>query len=146
MSRSVVPQQFFDVTVVREDCLKRCAIGTSGLGTGESGQSSDLQTTACREHTSELNPKLGLHHADVLQRQGRVFGHGSLGIETFFAIATLQSTHPVADRLSIGRCSSIRMSTRYGLLKSMPVLISNSNFSLYPWRRWYSPPRRTSLP
>ena len=137
--------EFFDVTVVRDDCdyEEVCDRYQPDLVLVESGVN-HLTCRRPRVANTRRNsgiPKLGLHHADAFcnARAGFLSDMDHWGIETFFAIATTAAEHTpeVADRLLYWPVFiDPHVYRDYGLPKSLPVLITgNSNFSLYPWRR-----------
>ena len=140
--------EFFDVTVIRDDCdyEEVCDMHRPDLVLVESG----VNHLSCRRprvtntHRNSAIPKLGLHHADAFcdARAGFLSDMDRWEIQTFFAISTTAAEHTpeVADKLLYWPVFiDPHVYHDYGLPKSIPVLITGNSNSLYPWRRQVFP-------
>ena len=136
--------EFFDVTVVSEDCdyQQVCDKYQPDLTLFESGvpfPSCDRpKITNTRSHPRI--PKLGFLHSDAFceARAGFLSDMDHWGIGTFFAIATTAAEHmpAIADDLFIWpNFVDTAIYQDYGLFKSIPVLFTGNKNTLYPWRR-----------
>lgn len=138
-------KQFFDVTVINEDCdyQQICDIYNPDLSLFESG----IDNITCKKpkitnsHTCPEIPKLGLHNADPFSgaRAGFLSDMDHLGIETYFAIATTaaENTKEIAPNLFVWpNFVDSQIYKDYGEWKSIPVLFTgNTNMAMYPWRK-----------
>ena len=136
--------QFFDVTVISEDCDYGSACDTHQpeLVLFESG----VPNPACRRleitntNAHDNIPKLGFLHADgfCCARAGFLSDMDQWGIDTFFAIATTAGEHipTIADKLFIWpNFADPEIYRDYGQVKSIPVLFTGNSNSVYPWRQ-----------
>jgi hypothetical protein len=136
--------QYFDVTVIHEDCdyQKICDRIEPDLALFESG----VNHLSCRKLTIRNTqacshvPKLGLHNADPFcnARSGFISDMEHWGVETFFAISTTAAEHTpeIADNLFVwANCIDPGIYRDYGVWKSIPVLFTGNTTLLYPWRR-----------
>jgi hypothetical protein len=134
----------FNVTVISQDCdyEEVCDKYEPDLVVFESG----VPNPACRrleiknthKHPNVL--KLGFLHADSFcsARAGFFSDMDQWGIDTFFAIATSAPEHlrSVSDRLYIWPNSiNPQIYHDYQQWKTIPVLFTGNNGSLYPWRQ-----------
>ena len=136
--------QFFEVTVIHEDCdyQKVCDTYQPDLVLFESGVN---HVTCRRPHISNVNscpkiPKLGLHNADAFcnARAGFLSDMDHWGIDTFFSIATTAAEHTpeIAENLFIWpNFVDPEIYHDYGEWKSIPVLLTGNTTAPYPWRR-----------
>jgi len=136
--------QFFDVTVIDEDCdyqevceryLPDVAVFESGVPFASCRQPRITNTWA---HPQVL--KVGLLNADAFGegRAGFLSDMDHWGIETFFAIATTAAEHnpEIADDLFIWPNSvDATLYKDYGQSKNIPVLFTGNKNALYPWRQ-----------
>jgi hypothetical protein len=136
--------EFFEVLVINHDCdyQQLCDVYQPDLALFESG----VNYRSCHrikiENTnSHPNiPKLGLHNGDSWceARAGFISDMENWGIETFFSIAATMAEHTpeIANHLFVWP-NFIDSDTYhdYGQAKTIPVLFTGSQFSLYPWRQ-----------
>ena len=136
--------EFFDVTVINEDCdyERICDKYKPDLTLFEGG----VNHRTCRrpeitnsDACPEI-PKIGLHNADAWcdARAGFLSDMEHLGIETFFAISTTAAEHlpEVAESLYIWpNFIDSAIYRDYGEAKIVPVLLTGNRRSLYPWRQ-----------
>jgi len=136
--------QFFEVTVIHEDCdyQQVCDKYEPDLTLFESG----VPNPACRRleianiRACPQIPKLGFLHADGFcsARAGFLSDMDHWGIKTFFAIATTAAEHmpAIADNLFIWpNFVDPEIYRDYDQWKSIPVLFTGNSNSLYPWRQ-----------
>jgi predicted O-methyltransferase YrrM len=136
--------QFFDVTVICEDCDYEwiCDKYKPDLTLFEGG----VNHRTCRRpkvtntHVYPEIPKIGLHNADAWcdARAGFLSDMEHLGIETFFAICTTAAEHlpELAENIYIWpNFIDPAIYRDYGAHKSIPVLLTGNRRSLYPWRQ-----------
>jgi hypothetical protein len=136
--------QFFEVTVIDEDCdyQEICERYQPDLALFESG----VPFASCRQpkiantwvHPQVL--KVGLLNADAFGegRAGFLSDMDHWGIETFFAIATTAAEHnpEIADRLFVWPNSvDVGLYRDYGQPKNIPILFMGNQSALYPWRQ-----------
>ena len=137
-------QQFFDVTVIQEDCdyQQVCDTYQPDVALFESG----VPFATCRRpavhnlRACPQVPKLGFLHADAFSegREGFLSDMDHWGIETFFAIATTAAEHTpsIAENLFIWPVFvNAELHRDYGQTKNIPVLFTGNKNSLYPWRQ-----------
>lgn len=135
--------QFFNVTVIDEDCdyRKVCDTFQPDLTLFESG----LNLLTCKKpKISNISdsldiPRVGLFNADAWceTRAGILSDMEHWGIETFFSIAATAPEHTpeIADNLFIWPNSVDPQVYRdYGESKIVPVLFTGSTDPQYPWR------------
>ena len=136
--------QFFDVTVIREDCDYRavCDACEPDLALFESGVPFETcQRLVIRNVRANAGiPKLGFLHSDGFceARAGFLSDMDHWGIETFFAIAVTAAEYnpAIADNLFVWP-NFVNDSTYrdYGQWKNIPVLFTGNTNTLYPWRK-----------
>ncbi len=136
--------QFFDVTVIREDCDYDavCDRYEPAVTLFEAGVN---HVTCRRPNIANTGshariPKLGLHNADAFcnARAGFLSDMDRWGIETFFAICTTAAEHTpeIADNLFVWpNFVDPELYRDYGAWKSIPVLLIGNTIAAYPWRR-----------
>lgn len=136
--------EFFDVTVINEDCdyQQICDTYEPDLALFESGldnltcvKSKITNASAC----SHI-PKLGLHNADAFSgaRAGFLSDMHHLGIETFFSISVTAAEHTpeIADNLFVWpNFVDAAIYRDYGERKTIPVFLTGNTTSFYPWRK-----------
>jgi len=135
--------EFFDVTVIHEDCdyQQICDKYEQDLTIFEAG----LNHLTCQKlkvtniNTHPEIPKIGFHNADGWcdARAGFLSDMEHWGIETFFSISLTAAEHTpeIADRLFIWpNFVDPQIYRDYGESKIIPVLLIGANTSLYPWR------------
>lgn len=136
--------EFFDVTVIHEDCdyLQICETYQPELTLFESGVNHETcQRLKIKNiHACPEIPKLGLHHADSFcnARAGFLSDMDHWGIDTFFAISTTAAEHTpeIADNLFIWPVFvDADIFRDYGVWKSIPVLFTGNKNAFYPWRK-----------
>ncbi len=136
--------QFFEVTVINEDCDYQyiCDKYQPELTLFESG----LNIQTCRKptitntHTCPEIPKVGLFNADSWSetRAGTLSEMERWGIETFFSISTTIADHvpEIVDNLFVWpNFIDPDMFRDYGHSKLITVLLTGSKGPHYPWRR-----------
>jgi Glycosyl transferases group 1 len=136
--------QFFDLTVIHEDCdyLQICDKYRPDLALFESG----VNHETCRRlkieniHACPEIPKIALHNADGFcnARAGFLSDMDHWGIETFFAISITAAEHTseIADNLFVWPVfADAEIYHDYGCWKSIPVLFTGNRSQFYPWRR-----------
>lgn len=135
--------QFFDVTVIHEDCdyQQICEKYEPDLALFESGvnlpNSKRLEVTNIRA-CPEI-PKLGFHNADSWceTRAGILSDMDHWGIETFFSICTTaaENTPAIAQNLFVWpNFIDAEIFRDYAESKIVPVLLTGCQNELYPWR------------
>src|SRR6266700_2895938 len=135
--------EFFDVTVIHEDCdyQRICDEYKPDLALFESG----LDNPACEKpkitntRTCLHIPKLGLLNADAFSnaRAGFLSDMDHWGIETFFTISTTAAEHTpeIAHNLFVWpNFVDSEIYRDYGEWKSIPVLLTGNTQTFYPWR------------
>jgi hypothetical protein len=136
--------EFFDVTVVREDCdyQQVCDRYQPEMVLFEGGvnHASCTRLRIANTHRHPQIPKVGLHHGDSFcdARAGFLSDMDHWGIETYFSISTMAAEHTpeIADRLfSWPVFFDPETYHDYGAWKSIPVFVSGNTNALYPWRR-----------
>jgi hypothetical protein len=136
--------QFFDVTVVNEDCdyAAVCDRVEPDLALFEAGYRShgSLRIRVGNTGANPTVPKLGLHNGDPWcdRRSGFLADMDAWGIETFFTIATAmpEYTAVIADRTFVWPNFFDPETFRdYGLEKVIPVTLTGQAYQLYPWRQ-----------
>lgn len=136
--------EFFDVTLIHEDCdyQQICDTYEPDLALFESG----VPFSSCRRpiikniRACPEVPKLGFLHSDAFSegRAGFLSDMDHWGIGTFFAIATTAAEHTpeIADNLFIWpNFVDVDVYRDYGQWKNIPVLFTGNSGPLYPWRR-----------
>jgi hypothetical protein len=136
--------EFFDVTVIHEDCdyQRVCDQYQPDITLFESGvnhetcQRLDIRNTRSNPEI----PKIGLHHGDGFcnARAGFLSDMDHWGIDTFFTISTTAAEHTpeIADRLFVWPVFiDSEVNHDYNLWKSIPVLLTGNANQFYPWRK-----------
>jgi hypothetical protein len=136
--------EFFDVTVINEDCdyQQICDECLPDITLFESGIDNltcykpKITNTGANAHV----PKLGLHNADAFSgaRAGFLSDMDHWGIETFFTISTTAAEHTpeIASNLFVWpNFVDTEIYRDYGEWKSIPVLLTGNKISFYPWRQ-----------
>jgi hypothetical protein len=136
--------QFFDVTVIDQDCDFRqiCDSIEPELALFESG------TNLCNTRRLEIKgvekehaiPKLGLLNCDAWSemRAGALSELDRWGVENFVSIAVTAAEHmpAIAHRLFVWpNFVDTDVYRNYGHPKVIPILITGAQASQYPWRR-----------
>jgi hypothetical protein len=134
--------QFFDVTLIDTDCdyKKVCDRYQPDISLFESGVyagTSDRRIVNVSAYP-EI-PKVGFCNADGFCFSRQVFFSDMerWGVETFFALSLVMAeyTPEIADRLFVWpNCIDADLYKDYGSPKVIPVSITGSQASLYPWR------------
>ena len=136
--------EFFDVTVVREDCdyQQLCDRYQPEMVLFEGGvnHASCTRLRIANTNRHPQIPKVGLHHGDSFcdARAGFLSDMDHWGIETYFSISTMAAEHTpeIAERLfSWPVFFDPETYHDYGAWKSIPVFVSGNTNALYPWRR-----------
>jgi tetratricopeptide (TPR) repeat protein len=136
--------QFFDVTVVNEDCdfAKVCDEVEPDLALFETGVNhlTCRRLTITNVHSNPAVPRLGLHNADAfcIARSGFLSDWDHWKFDAAFAIATTAAEHTpeIAEQLFVWpNCIDPGTYRDYGERKNIPVLFTGNTNSLYPWRR-----------
>lgn len=136
--------QFFDVTIIQNDCDYREVCDTyepdlvmfeSGVPFGSCKRPAVQNLRACPQVL-----KVGFLHADGFGegRTGFLSDMDHWGIETFFTIATTAADHTpaIAGRLFVWpNFVNPKLYRDYGQTKSIDVLFTGNKNTLYPWRR-----------
>lgn len=135
--------EFFDVTVIREDCdyQQICEKHKPDLTLFESGLqlSTSHRLNIRNTDTCPDIPKLGFHNADAWSetRAGILSDMEHWGIETFFSICTTAAEHTpeIARNLfSWPNFIDNEVYRDYGESKIIPVLLTGCQDPQYPWR------------
>jgi hypothetical protein len=135
--------EFFEVTVVREDCDYRqicdrfepdIVLFESGPNLANCHRLKISNTNTCPEV-----PKIGLLNADAWSetRAGSLSEMAHWGIETFFSIAVTAGEHTpeIADNLYVWpNFIDPEVFRDYGQPKTNPVFFTGAQASQYPWR------------
>lgn len=136
--------QFFDVTIIQEDCdyQQICDTYHPDLALFESGVNHETcQRLAIRNTRAHPDiPKLGLHHADAFcnARAGFLSDMDHWGIDTFFAISTTAGEHnpEMAGNLFYWPVFiDPTIYKDYNAWKVAPILFTGNMSSFYPWRQ-----------
>jgi len=135
--------QFFQVTVINEDCdyQEVCDRHQPDLTLFESGYrtSTSRKPSISNIRTHPSIPKLGFLNADAWcdRRAGFLSDMEHWGIETYFSISVIAAeyTPEIADQLFIWpNFIDHDLYRDYGEAKSIPILLTGSVSTLYPWR------------
>lgn len=136
--------EFFDVTVVNEDCdyQQVCDQYEPDLTLFESGvNNTDIHRLNIRNtHAHPGIPKIGLHNGDSWceAREGFLSDMEQWGIGTFFSISTTIAAHmpEITENLFVwSNFIDADIHRDYKLPKTTPVLITGGVSPLYPWRQ-----------
>jgi hypothetical protein len=136
--------EFFEVTVVHEDCdyQQICDKYQPDIALFEGGVNHETcQKLEIRNTGSYPEiPKLGLHNADAWcdARAGFLSDMEHWGIETFFAISTTAAEHMpgIAENLfNWPNFIDDEIYRDYNESKIIPVLLTGATGALYPWRQ-----------
>lgn len=135
--------QFFDVTVIHEDCdyQEICERYEPELTVFESGvnlpncERSEIRNT----HVCSEIPKIGFLNADAWSdsRSGILSDMEHWGIETFFSICVTAAEHMpmIAENLFVWpNFIDSEIYRDYGESKNIPVLFTGCQNEAYPWR------------
>lgn len=137
-------QQFFNVSVVDQDCdyQEVCDRLQADIALFEGG----VPFPTCRRpiirnvrNRAEI-PKVGLLNADAFccSREGFLSDMDQWGIDTIFAIATTAAEHTAGiahDLFLWPNCIDPKLFRDYEESKIVPVLFTGNKGPLYPWRR-----------
>lgn len=136
--------EFFDLVLINDDCDydEICDYYQPDLALFEGGYKSSISKRLKISNIStHYNiPKLGLHNGDgwCECRVSFFSDMDRLGIDTFFSISitTAEHTPEAADRFFVWpNFIDSDLFHDYKLQKNLPVLITGSTISLYPWRQ-----------
>lgn len=136
--------EFFDVTVINDDCdyQQICDAVRPDLTLVESGVSyiSCQKLRVSNTQACPQIPKIGLMNSDAFcrTREGFVSDMDQWGIQTAFAIATTATEHNphILQNLFVWPVFvDDEIYRDYGLWKSIPVLFTGNTTALYPWRQ-----------
>lgn len=134
---------FFDTVVINKDCDYQQVYDAHqpDLALFESGPNLENCHRLNIKNVKNFDaiPKLGLFNADAWDatRAGMISEMDHLGIEHFFSISITASEHMpnLAENLySWPNFINPEVYKNYGLTKTIPVLISGAQSTLYPWR------------
>lgn len=137
--------QFFNVSVVNEDCdyqevcdkyMPDLTLFESGIEYAATSRRPKITNVAACSHI----PKIGFLHSDAFTggRAGFLSDMDHLGIDVFFAIAgkAAENTPAIAESLFVWpNFVDTEIYRDYGLWKSIPVLFTGNASALYPWRQ-----------
>lgn len=136
--------QFFEVTVINEDCDYRHVCDTIQpdvtLVEGAVSYPSCRKLKVSNRRAYPHIPKIGLMNADAFcrARAGFVSDMAQWGIDTVFAIATTAAAHTphIAKHLFVWPVFvDDEIYRDYGQCKTIQVLFTGNTNSLYPWRQ-----------
>ncbi|GFE68209.1 glycosyltransferase [Chroococcus sp. FPU101] len=136
--------EFFEITVINEDCdySQICERYQPDLTLFESGVNYRhcYRLTISNTNTQSEIPKLGLHNGDSWceARAGFISDMEHWGIDTFFSICTTTAeyTPDISENVFVWpNFIDPALYRDYGQSKVIPVLLTGSTYSLYPWRQ-----------